>query len=278
MSLTVTVQKGHDFSSGNITRATLNAGAVPTVAVTGSVSTTEIIDGAVTNVKLAIDAVEEAKIKALAVTEGKLGAASVVLGKLGPASIVASNLLVLKDATLPANANIIDGLADFTSEVDVAVDDYLMVLDTSADTGAVQLKKAKVSQVQKVGTTEYIMSAQETTGGPTMGGSGTNLTVAVDMDGSPFQTVALTGQSSTITYTFQSMTGSQSATAVKTVTLKLLVGGSDSSALVFPVGWRWPDRETGAPDTLLYNKVALLSLTSFGNVDGDVVAAYVAEA
>ena len=276
MSLTVTVQKGHDFSSGNVTRAALNAGAVPTVAVTGSVSTTEMIDGAVTAGKLAADAVEEAKILDGAVTADKLGAASVGLGKLGAASVVASNLLVLKDATLPANANIIDGLTEITG--DVAVDDYLIVHNTSeSTTGDRQLFKAKVSAVQKVGTTEYIMSAQGTTGGPTIGGSGTSQTVTVDMDGSPFQTLALTGQSSTITYTFQSMTSSQSATAVKTVTLKLLVGGSDSATLAFPANWKWPDREN-AVSSILYNKVALLSLTSFGDEDEDVVAAYVVEA
>lgn len=92
MSLTVTVQKGHDFSSGNITRAALNAGAVPTVAVTGSVGTSElgadavtatelqddsstdsnravttnhVRDGAITEAKLADDAVAFSKIKAL---------------------------------------------------------------------------------------------------------------------------------------------------------------------------------------------------------------------
>ena len=281
MSLTVTVQKGHDFSSGNVTRAALNAGAVPTVAVTGSVSTTEMVDGAVTADKLATDAVENAKIKDLAVTETKLGAASVVLGKLGAASIVASNLLVLKDATLPANANIIDGLTEITG--DVAVDDFLIVHNTSASTESEkQLFKAKVSAVQKVSTTEYVVSASGTTaspvaGGPTVGGSGTSLTVTVGMDGSPFQTVALTGQASTITYTFQSMTTTQSAAAVNTVTLRLLVGGSASAGLAFPASWKWPDRES-VPSALLYNKVALLSLTSFGDTDADVVAAYVVEA
>ena len=31
MGLSITVQKGHDFSSGNVTRAALNAGATPTI-------------------------------------------------------------------------------------------------------------------------------------------------------------------------------------------------------------------------------------------------------
>ena len=55
MSLTVTVQKGHDFSSGNVTRAALNAGATPTVAVTGSVGATELAANAVTSTVLKSD-------------------------------------------------------------------------------------------------------------------------------------------------------------------------------------------------------------------------------
>jgi len=269
MSLTVTVQKGHDFSSGNITRAALNAGAVPTVAVTGSVSTTEMIDGAVTTAKLGTDAVEEVKIKDGAVTVNKLGADAVTLAKLAANSIVGANLFKTNDADSD-KATIIGGLTPFAEGVDVAVDDYLMVLDTSAATDAVQLKKAKVSQVQKVGTTEYIMSAQDTTGGPTMGGSGTALTVAVDMDGSPFQTVTLVGGS---TYTFGALANRSSA-AVKTVTLKLSHSGSGAAILAGHTNWNWPERESGHPANLPAGKVALLSLTSFGTADGDVMAAY----
>ena len=266
MSLTVTVQKGHDFSSGNITRAALNAGAVPTVAVTGSVSTTEMIDGAVTTAKLGTDAVEEAKIKDGAVTVNKLGADAVTLAKIGDEAIVSDNLITKKNSD--SNTNIIEGLTELT---DVAVDDWLMVHDTSVSgDGNVQLKKAKVSKVQKVGTTEYIVSAQDTTGGPTMGGSGTALTVAVDMDGSPFQTVTLVGGS---TYTFGALANRSSAT-VKTVTLKLSHSGSGSATLAGHTNWNWPERESGHPTTLPAGKVALLSLTSFGTADGDVIAAY----
>lgn len=52
MGLNITVQKGHDFSSGNVTRAALNAGATPTIAVTGSISGTELADSSVTNAKI----------------------------------------------------------------------------------------------------------------------------------------------------------------------------------------------------------------------------------
>lgn len=269
MSLTVTVQKGHDFSSGNITRAALNAGAVPTVAVTGSVSTTEMINGAVTADKLAADAVSNVKIENLAVTTAKLAADAVDIDKLGPDSVVGANIFKTKDADA-AKASIIGGLAVLA---DVSVDDYLMVHDTSVDdeaAGTVQLKRAKVSVVQKVGTTEYIMSAQDTTGGPTMGGTGTALTVAVDMDGSPFQTVTLVGGS---TYTFGALANRSSAT-VKTVTLKLSHSGSGAATLAGHTNWNWPERESGHPATLPAGKVALLSLTSFGTADGDVIAAY----
>ena len=52
MGLNVTVQKGHDFSTGNVTRAALNAAATPTVAITGSVSGTELAPNSVTNAKI----------------------------------------------------------------------------------------------------------------------------------------------------------------------------------------------------------------------------------
>ena len=52
MGIKVTVQKGHDFSTGNVTRAALNAAATPTVAITGSVSGTELAANSVTNAKI----------------------------------------------------------------------------------------------------------------------------------------------------------------------------------------------------------------------------------
>jgi hypothetical protein len=272
MSLTVTVQKGHDFSSGNVTRAALNAGAVPTVAVTGSVSTTEIIDGAVTNVKLATDAVENAKIKDLAVTEGKLGADAVTLAKLADASVISDNLLVNKNAS-GSIQNIVDGLTEITG--DVAVDDYVIVHDTSITaTDAEQLFKAKVSAVQKVGTTEYVMSASGATGGPTITSTGTlTATIDIDLDGSPFQTMELAGGS---TYTFQPL-GNQVSTAVKTVTVKVTVGGSGTATFAATniSAWEWPERASNTePSGIAFGKVALLSLTSFGTGNANVIAAF----
>ena len=89
MSLTVTVQKGHDFSSGNETRAALNAGAVPTVAVTGSVGTSELAAGSVTGTELkssstvdADRAVATNHIQDDAVTTAKIADDAVDLTKL----------------------------------------------------------------------------------------------------------------------------------------------------------------------------------------------------
>ena len=56
MSLKVSVTKNHNFSSGLVTRAALNAGATPTVSITGSVDTAEIADSAITNAKVASNA------------------------------------------------------------------------------------------------------------------------------------------------------------------------------------------------------------------------------
>jgi len=278
MSLTVTVQKGHDFSSGNVTRAALNAGAVPTVAVTGSVGTTEIIDGAVTDAKLATDAVTEVKILDGAVTVDKLGADAVTREKLADASVTSDNLLVNKNATSTIQ-NIVDGLTEITG--DVAVDDYLVVHDTSADTeDDEQLFKAKVSAVQKVGTTEYVMGAAISAGATATGGpvitnpTSTTPSVQVDLDGSPFQTIELDGGGgSPKTYTFSSLTN-QSGSSVKTVTLKVTGIGTGTATLTLP-SWAWPERASGAaPTGIATGKVALLSLTSFGTGDANVIAAF----
>lgn len=272
MSLTVTVQKGHDFSSGNVTRAALNAGAVPTVAVTGSVGTTEIIDGAVTNAKLATDAVDSNEIKALAVVEAKLGADAVTLEKLANASVTSDNLLVNNNASSSIK-NIIDGLNPLSG--DVAVDDYLIVHDTSATgTDAEQLFKAKVSKVQKVGTTEYVLSSEGNPNGPTITSTGaTTATIDIDLDGSPFQTMELAGGS---TYTFQPL-GNQVSTAVKTVTVRVTVGGSGTATFEATniSAWEWPERASNTePSGIAFGKVALLSLTSFGTGNTNVIAAF----
>jgi len=89
MSLTVTVQKGHDFASGNVTRAALNAGATPTVSVTGAVGSTEIAEDAVTATELQDDASTDGNravttnhVRDLAITEAKLANDAVALTKI----------------------------------------------------------------------------------------------------------------------------------------------------------------------------------------------------
>lgn len=73
MGLSITVQKGHDFSSGNVTRAALNAGATPTIAVTGSVGDSEIAPLSINNGQIKNDA-------AIAVTKLGLTANSLIIG------------------------------------------------------------------------------------------------------------------------------------------------------------------------------------------------------
>jgi hypothetical protein len=73
MGLSITVQKGHDFSSGNVTRAALNAGATPTIAITGSVGASEIAALSINNAQIKADA-------AIAVTKLGLTADSLIIG------------------------------------------------------------------------------------------------------------------------------------------------------------------------------------------------------
>jgi len=56
MSLKISVTRNHNFSSGLVTRAALNAGATPTVSLTGSVDTAEIADASINNNKIAASA------------------------------------------------------------------------------------------------------------------------------------------------------------------------------------------------------------------------------
>jgi hypothetical protein len=241
------------------------------VAVTGSVGTTEIADGAITNAKLATDAVQGSDIEALAVSEAKLAADAVTLEKLADASVTSDNLLVDKNADSTIK-NIIDGLNPL--EGDVAVDDYLIVHDTSIDTeGEEQLFKAKVSAVQKVGTTEYVVSSESDANGPTVAGTATAKTVEIDMDGSPFQTLGTDPPDGATTREYTFSLSNQSANSVKLVTIKIDGPSSDSADLAFP-GWHWPERETGAPSSIATGKVAILSITSFGGSASTVIAAY----
>ena len=56
MSLKLSVTRNHNFSTGLVTRSALNAGATPTVSLTGSVDTAEIADASITNAKISATA------------------------------------------------------------------------------------------------------------------------------------------------------------------------------------------------------------------------------
>lgn len=70
MGLAVTVQKGHNFSSGTIDRAALNNGATPTVSITGSVGLGEIGSEAIVDDNIKTNA--DIAVSKLALTEGSL--------------------------------------------------------------------------------------------------------------------------------------------------------------------------------------------------------------
>ena len=70
MGLAVTVQKGHNVSSGTIDRAALNNGATPTVSITGSVGLGEIGSEAIVDDNIKTNA--DIAVSKLALTEGSL--------------------------------------------------------------------------------------------------------------------------------------------------------------------------------------------------------------
>lgn len=278
MSLTVTVQKGHDFSSGNITRAALNSGATPTVAVTGSVGSSEISDGAIIEAKIAAGAVTSTKLAShassdasRAVTTDHIKDDAVTLAKIADASIVKENLIINKNSD--GNSNIIDGLDALDS---VEVDDYVMVHDTSVTAnGSAQLKKAKVSTIQKVGTTEYSHATTSDSNGPQLGteDSDGDITTTVDLDGAPFQTINTSAPSGGVTKDYNFVLTNQPSGTVKTVSIRIVGPSSGTANFTFP-SWNWPERAS-APGSIATGKVALLSLTAFGAGDSNVIAAYV---
>lgn len=87
-------------------------------------------------------------------------------------------------------------------------------------------------------------------------------TVNLDFSGAQFQTVALTGD---LTLTTSGLAGA------RTKTLRIVADGS-SRNLTFPGTWTFVG--SAAPASIGANKVALLSLTSFGTTDANVVAVY----
>lgn len=87
--------------------------------------------------------------------------------------------------------------------------------------------------------------------------------VAVDFAGDGLHTIALTGN---LTLT------SSNLAAGRTVTIRLACDGT-ARTLSFP-SWKFVG---GAPSTLAASKTAVITMTSFGTTDADVVAAYSSE-
>lgn len=89
--------------------------------------------------------------------------------------------------------------------------------------------------------------------------------VAVDFDADGFKTVTLAGD---IEFTTSNLAAGRSKTI-------RIVGDSSTRAFTFPASWKFVG--AAAPASLAANKVAILTLTSFGTTDADVIAAYAAE-
>ena len=90
-------------------------------------------------------------------------------------------------------------------------------------------------------------------------------TVELDFAGVAFQTVTLAGA---IEFTTANLASARSKTI-------RVIGDGSSRALVFPAGWKFIG--SAAPASLAANKIAILTMTSFGTADSSVVAAYAAE-
>ena len=287
MPLSVTVEACESFPNDQaVTLAKLRKAAMPSVAITGAVGGQDIEAGSVSNSSLsATAAIELSKLKNQTLVDsvppilvvsstGAItslqpeGDARVEVSSNTLASVTPSNSTItskkLKNARLHASdvENLISGLYEATSYV-AAQDEWVMV----------RLIKAKVGSINKVGTTEYAMSgltAEETTG--------SNRSVTIDMDGSPFQTIDL---SNSLYYKFFISNPPAAGTTVKTVSVRikgntsLINYGVSGESQQWVVGWKWPELGgTDGPPSIAANMTALLNVTAFGPNDADVIAAY----
>ena len=91
--------------------------------------------------------------------------------------------------------------------------------------------------------------------------TGASNTVAIDLSTDSIITRTATGD---VTFTGSNYTAGKSAT------VRLLTGGT-TRTLTFPSGWVWASVE---PTELLANETGILTVTSFGTVEADVVAAW----
>ena len=128
MGLSITVQKGHDFSSGNVTRAALNAGATPTIAVTGSVGGSEIAALSINDAQIKDDA-------DILVAKLKLAHNNIVIGGSdNNASVLAPN-----SAGLESTNNDVEGNVGFLCDDGAAFS--ILRTDLNTEGGHVGIKK-----------------------------------------------------------------------------------------------------------------------------------------
>jgi hypothetical protein len=89
--------------------------------------------------------------------------------------------------------------------------------------------------------------------------------VELDFASAPFETVTLAGN---ITFTTSNLAAGRSKTI-------RIIGDGSSRNFTFPGGWIFVG--AAAPTSLAANKTAILTMTSFGTTDANVVAAYSAQ-
>ena len=90
--------------------------------------------------------------------------------------------------------------------------------------------------------------------------------VVLDFSTDAYKTLSLTGD---VTF------ASTNLSSVKPLAIRIVADGTDR-ALSFPASWVF--LTNSAPASIAAGKTAILSVTSFGSTDADVVAAYAVEA
>lgn len=155
------------------------------------------------------------------------------------------------------------------TKVTISSGDLFPVLDISAVSGSGgshirydDLRSGILSGVDITSSGELYASGNLRIGHSTLPYSSTGTLNFVSQG---FQTVTLTGAISFISSDLESG---------RSKTIRIIGDGS-SRALSFPTGWKFVG--STAPTGLASGKVAILTATSFGNTDFNVIAAYSAE-
>lgn len=98
---------------------------------------------------------------------------------------------------------------------------------------------------------------------------GTSGTITVDLSSSMLQTTG------TLTGNITSLVTSNRA-AGRSATLRIINGGTNRT-ITYSASWRWVGTQPASGFTLNANKIGILSLTSFGTAETDIVAAWAVE-